>query len=102
MRRLHRRSNLDHALRDFQLDVESRVLLAREPEEIGCRPREIAVAPVDELELQLHPQSEWLRRLKVERVAHAVPRVGSPARRNASSVSTGPRIAMNRTIPALT
>src|ERR1022692_436861 len=98
---LDRGCNLDHALRDFELDVELRMPLLRDEQQVGGGSGQVAVAPVDKLELQLNTDREWLRYLEIEYVAHGSRRVvGSPAHRNATSVSTGPRIAVMSTTAA--
>src|SRR5208282_968743 len=90
--------DFNHALRQLQLDVERRIAFPGERQEIRRGAGEIAVTAIDQLKLQFHAECQRRRRLEFEPVAHrAVPLVRSPARRRASSVSTGPRIAMSRT-----
>src|SRR6266511_6431677 len=98
---LHRGRDFDHAFGDLELDVEPRMPLLHQRNEIGAGAREVAIAPVDELQLQLHAEGERLRGLEFELFGHASSRVGSPARRSASSVRAGPRMAMSSTIAPL-
>src|SRR5438309_1142039 len=82
---------------ELELDVESRMPFLHQRQKVGCGAREVAVTPVDELQLQLDAERERLGGLEFQSVGHASPRVGSPARRSASSVRTGPKMAMRST-----
>src|SRR6202142_1696960 len=98
---LNTRRDFNHALGNFELDIELRMAGARDCDQIRCGARQVAVAMVDQLQFQLDPQSQRLRSMKFERFIHPDCLVVSLARRNAHSVSSGPSMAiMKMTIAA--
>src|SRR5207249_4331619 len=57
---LHRAGDFDHALGDLELDVEFRMPFLDQRQKVGCGACEVAVTPVDKLQLQLYAERERL------------------------------------------
>ncbi len=76
--RLYRRAHLDHAFGDFGLDVSRAAAFRQCAEKIGGAAREVVVARVDDLQLELDAERERPRGLEGQLV-HGIS-FSSPAR----------------------